>query len=416
MADLARSHNVALRPHFKMHKTPALALKQMEMGAVGLCCQKVGEAEVMAAAGIPNILVSNEVVAPSKLKRLVSLAPGLEWLGVCADHPEAVDALEKACAEQGVSIHVLVELDFLPPPSIPEIDEDGIPFGSGFQRCGVAQGAPLVALAQQIDSSPHLKFSGLQACKFGNHVSRMMTHHSNCDRCTCGPDYGKAQHIRDFTERTAAIDAAHEQVKQAVSDLAAVGLSCDLVSGAGTGTAAMEASTGLWNELQAGSYAFMDCDYNAILMQSGVPIGQLSAAEAQAGVTAQGSSGGASGKLEPEEGAGFQSSLFVLTEVMSLPGPGRAVCDAGLKASSVDSGLPVVAESSGMKGVTYLSASDEHGRLLISDDVVTPPRLGDKLRLIPGHCDPTVNMYDWIVGVREGVVEEVWRVAGRGMR
>ena len=178
----------------------------------------------------------------------------------------------------------------------------------------------------------------------------------------------------------------------------------------------MEASTGLWNELQAGSYAFMDCDYNAILMQSGVPIGQLSAAKAQAGVTVQGSSGGPSGKLDLEEGAGFQSSLFVLTEVMSLPGPGRAVCDAGLKASSVDSGLPVVAESSGVEGVTYLSASDEHGRLFISDDVLAPPRLGDKLRLIPGHCDPTVNMYDWIVGVRAGVVEEVWRVAGRGMR
>ena len=92
------------------------------------------------------------------------------------------------------------------------------------------------------------------------------------------------------------------------------------------------------------------------------------------------------------------------------------MCDAGLKASSVDSGLPVVAESSGTEGITYLSASDEHGRLLISDDVAAPPKLGDKLRLVPGHCDPTVNMYDWIVGVREGVVEEVWRVAGRGMR
>ena len=165
MAALAKSHGVALRPHFKMHKTPALALKQMEMGAVGLCCQKVGEAEVMAAAGIPNILVSNEVVSPSKLKRLVALAPQLEWLGVCADHPEAVDALERACAAQGVTIHVLVELDFLPPPHIPEVDAEGIPFGTGFQRCGIKQGAPLVALAQQIDRSPHLKFSGLQACE-----------------------------------------------------------------------------------------------------------------------------------------------------------------------------------------------------------------------------------------------------------
>ena len=180
------------------------------------------------------------------------------------------------------------------------------------------------------------------------HVAPQISTPANCGRSRA--DYGKAQHIRDFGERTAAIDAAHDQVKRAVSDLAAVGLKCDLVSGAGTGTAAMEASTGLWNELQAGSYAFMDVDYNAILMQSGAPIGQTTAALAQVGVAVQGSSGGgASAGLE--EGAGFQSSLFVLTEVMSLPGPGRGVCDAGLKASSVDSGLPIVAD---LKGVSCL--------------------------------------------------------------
>lgn len=177
----------------------------------------------------------------------------------------------------------------------------------------------------------------------------------------------------------------------------------------------MEASTGLWNELQAGSYAFMDCDYNAILMESGARIGLTAVdAEIQAGVTVQGTRG--KDPADFEVGAGYQSSLFVLTEIMSLPGPNRAVCDAGLKASSVDSGLPVVADLPGTEGLSYLSASDEHGRLFISNDATSPPRLGDKLRLVPGHCDPTVNMYDWIVGVREGTVEEVWRVAGRGMR
>ena len=335
MQAIASTHGVALRPHFKMHKCPAIALRQVELGAVGLCCQKVGEAEVMAAAGVKNILVSNEVVAPSKLNRLAALVPKLEWLGVCADHPEAVDKIEAACAKAGVSMDVLVELDFLPPPHIPEIDEDGIPFGTGYQRCGVEQGAPLVALAQQIESSSHLHFGGLQAY------------------------YGKAQHIRDFDERTAAFKAAHDQVKRCVSDLAAVGLSCDKISGAGTGTAAMEASTGLWNELQAGSYAFMDLDYNAILMANGAQIG--AAAEVAAAAVAGG--GDEPAEAAPEElapeGAGFKSSLYVLTEIMSLPGPGRAVCDAGLKASSVDSGLPVVdPESHASEGWSYLSASD----------------------------------------------------------
>lgn len=275
MAALAASFGVALRPHFKMHKCPAVALRQIQHGAIGLCCQKVGEAEVMAAAGVRDILVSNEVVSASKLRRLCALAPGLDWLGVCADCVEGVDAIEAACAAAGVHLDVLVELDF----ERPEGMDPAIPFAGGFQRCG-AKGPRLVEVAQRIAVSPHLGFGGLQAY------------------------YGKAQHIRDYEERRSAIESAAAQVRAALDALAAVGLSCARVSGAGTGTAGMEAATGLWTELQAGSYPFMDVDYGAIHDPGGATL---------------------------HETDGYRSSLFVLTEVMSCPGPGRMVCDAGLK-------------------------------------------------------------------------------------
>ena len=366
MAALAADSGVAMRPHFKMHKCPAVALRQMELGAVGLCCQKVDEAVVMAHAGVSNILVSNEVISASKLDRLCALAPQLDWLGVCADCIQGADAIEAACSRAGCTIDVLVELDFDPPAGM-----EDVPFGAGYQRCGV-QGQALVTLAQHIRALPHLRFGGIQAY------------------------YGKAQHVRSYNERKAAVDVAAEQVRVARDALMAVGIQCPKISGGGTGTAEMEARTGLWNELQAGSYAFMDVDYSAILGSSGVPLSQ-------------------------DKSAGFSSALFVLTEIMSNPGPGRLVVDAGLKASSIDSGLPIIGAPHGAEyggNATYLSASDEHGRVLIkeSSDTDHSLQLGDKIRLIPGHCDPTVNLYDWLVGVRKGRVECVWRVAGRGAR
>eukprot|EP01048_Picozoa_sp_COSAG05_P020606 COSAG05_NODE_3544_length_2000_cov_1.536560_2_plen_447_part_00 len=324
MSRLAEGFGVALRPHFKMHKCPAVALQQVANGAVGLCCQKVGEAEVMAEAGIRNILVSNEVVSPRKLARLCTLAPGLEWLGVCADCVEGVDCIEAACALANVHLDVLVELDFDRPAGM----DPSIPFAGGFQRCGV-KGPELVAVAQHIEAQPHLRFGGLQAY------------------------YGKAQHIRDYQERADAIASAAAQVQIALDSLLAVGIACPKVSGAGTGTAPMEASTGLWNELQAGSYAFMDGDYNSIQDESGAP-------------------------LDASDDS-FVSSLFVLTEIMSTPGPGRLVVDAGLKASSIDSGLPTVAPPLGAEGVSYLSASDEHGRVLVPPLKNLSPRHTNKI-------------------------------------
>ncbi|MBM3560562.1 MAG: DSD1 family PLP-dependent enzyme, partial [Alphaproteobacteria bacterium] len=181
-------------------------------------------------------------------------------------------------------------------------------------------------------------------------------------------------------ERRAAIAAATDACRATMDAFAAAGLPCDVVTGAGTGTFEFEAASGVYTELQCGSYAFMDADYGRNLDHDGRPI------------------------------AAFEQALFVWSTVMSVPARDRAVCDAGLKAIAFDSGPPLVA---GRDGIEYAGPSDEHGTLRVAA-TNKPPRLGEKIRLIPGHCDPTVNLHDWYVGIRDGRVEAVWPIAARG--
>ena len=186
-------------------------------------------------------------------------------------------------------------------------------------------------------------------------------------------------------QREAAIGQAAEWTRETVEMLAGAGLTCRTVAGAGTGTFPLEAKSGVWNELQCGSYVFMDADYARNLEDDGAPFAE------------------------------FEHALFVLATVMSQPAEGRAVLDAGLKALAFDSGPPVL---HGRMDVVYEGASDEHGRLAFEPSN-RPPRPGERMLLIPGHCDPTVNLHDWYVAVRglawEGAfVEAVWPVAARG--
>ena len=320
-----------LRAHTKTHKSPVIARLQMERGAVGQCVQKVAEAEVLAWGGIPDVLVTNEVVGARKLARLAALN-SIAKVGICVDDRGQVDAIGAAAEACGRRITVLVEIDV----------------GGG--RCGVKAGPEAVALAQYIAASPHLIFGGIQAYQ------------------------GSAQHIRAPEARAAAIDSAIEDSRRTVEQLRQQGLACPIVGGAGTGTFAQEAASGVYTEIQAGSYAFMDADY---ARNQGAPP--------------------------------FRQSLFVLATVMSTAVPGVAVVDAGHKAMPTDSGYPLV---SGMPGLDYVGASDEHGKIVVKDG--TRPGCGDKLRLVPAHCDPTVDRYDWYVGVRKGRVECLWPVAARG--
>lgn len=342
MADAVAKAGVKLRPHAKTHKSPVIGLKQMALGAVGLCCQKVSEAEVMVIGGIPDVYVSNEVMGARKLDRLAAMAHQARVM-VAVDNEAAIEALGTAARKADVTLRTLVEINV------------------GANRCGVEPGAPAVALAERVAREKGLAFAGLQSYQ------------------------GRAQHLRTQEERTAAINAAIEMTARTIDGLKKAGLGCEVVGGAGTGTFELEAASGVYTELQAGSYCFMDADYAKNKKADG-------------------------GRFDT-----FEHALFVYAMVMSTPIAERAVIDAGLKSFSFDSGPPEVA---GLAGAIYERPSDEHGNLNVAACNVRP-KLGDKLRLIPGHCDPTINLHDWYVGIRgmNGAsprVESVWPVAARG--
>ena len=355
MAQFARQHRMRWRPHAKMHKSAALALRQVQAGAVGVCVQKTAEAEAMVAGGVNDVYISNEVIAPAKLARVAALAKVLAerqgLLSIAVDSIEGVRRLAQAMADAGTRIDVYVEIDV----------------GQG--RCGVAPGEPALVLAQEIVRHRQLHFAGLQAY------------------------HGRAQHLRTAAERRDAILQAVDAARNTRRRIEAAGIPVGLVTGAGTGSFALETASGVYGELQTGSFLFMDADYAA---------NQASCDPS-----------------DPQQKAPrFEHALFVKSQVISTCAT-HAVCDAGHKSHAVDSGLPRV---HGLE-LDYTNGGDEHGILRARANTTTPlPRLGDTVWLIPGHCDPTVNLHDHLIGVRPGpdghldqaVVEGLIRVDARG--
>ena len=339
MGQFAKDKNMRHRVHGKMHKSVDVALLQERLGgSCGVCCQKVSEAEAFVRGGIKDVLVSNQVRDQAKIDRLARL-PKLGARAICCvDDLANIADLSAAVVKHGTQIECLVEID------------------CGAGRCGVQSTEDVVAIATAIDAAEGLKFAGLQAYQ------------------------GAMQHLDDYEERKAKIDDAVAMVADAVAVLKSVGLECDIVGGGGTGSYYFEGESGVYNELQCGSYAFMDADYGRILDRDGKRIDQ----------------------------GEWQNALFLLTSVMSHAKADKAICDAGLKAQSVDSGLPVIF---GRTDVEYIKCSDEHGVIADPDGVL---KVGDKLKLVPGHCDPTCNVHDWYVGVRNGKVEALWPITARG--
>ncbi|MBQ0761762.1 3-hydroxy-D-aspartate aldolase BhcC [Marinobacter psychrophilus] len=339
MGDYAKAHGMRHRVHGKMHKSVDVARLQEDLGgATGVCCQKPSEAEVFARAGIKDVLVSNQVRDPLKIDRLAQLPNYGGRIIVCVDDVANVSDLSMACQKHGTELHCFVEID------------------CGAGRCGVNSTEDVVTIAQAINAAKNLTFTGIQAYQ------------------------GAMQHMVSYHERQAKLEAAIAMVQDAVDGLTAVGLKPEIVSGGGTGSYYFESNSDVYNELQCGSYAFMDADYGRILGKDGKRIDQ----------------------------GEWENALFILTSVMSHTKANKAICDAGLKAQSVDSGLPFIF---GRDDVEYVKCSDEHG-------VISDPRgvlkINEKLKLVPGHCDPTCNVHDWYVGVRNGKVETLWPVSARG--
>ncbi|OED50801.1 alanine racemase [Rhodobacteraceae bacterium (ex Bugula neritina AB1)] len=339
MGDYAKAHGMRHRVHGKMHKSVDVAKLQERLGgAVGVCCQKVSEAEVFARGGIKDVLVSNQIRDPRKIDRLARLPKLGARIIVCVDDPANVADLSAAAQKRGTELEVFVEID------------------CGAGCCGVTTTAAVVEIAKAVTAAENLRFSGIQAYQ------------------------GAMQHMDSYEDRKAKLDIAIAHVADAVEGLKAEGIACELVSGGGTGSYYFESNSDVYNELQCGSYAFMDADYGRILDKDGNRIDQ----------------------------GEWENAFFLLTQVMSHAKVGKAIVDAGLKAQSVDSGLPVIF---GRDDVEYIQCSDEHG---VVSDPADALKVGDKLRLVPGHCDPTANVHDWYVGVRGGKVETVWPVSARG--
>lgn len=350
MAAFARRAGVRLRPHAKMHKSAELARLQIAAGAVGVCVQKTSEAEALAAAGVADLYISNEVIAPAKLARVAALARALAARGgrlaIAVDGAEGVARLRAAIADAGAEIDVFVEIDV----------------GQG--RCGVPPAtrdpSAAVELARRVDAAPGLRLAGIQAY------------------------HGKAQHLRLADARRAAAAGAAEAARATREALERAGMRCALVTGAGTGTYAFEAASAVYGELQVGSYLFMDRDY-------------------------------ADNEPDPAH-PHFEHALFVKAQVMSVAAE-HAVVDAGHKSHAVDSGLPRVSDPSGLRRLAFENAGDEHG-IVRPMDGAPPPALGETIWLVPGHCDPTVNLHDRYVGVRGGLadgrVERIIAIDARG--
>jgi D-serine deaminase-like pyridoxal phosphate-dependent protein len=345
MAAFARTQRLRLRPHAKTHKSAELASLQMAHGAVGICVQKIDEALALAQGGVRDIYITNEVVDPAKLARLAAATQTASTrFAIAVDSGLGVErlaaALTRAGAAHASAIDVFIEMDI----------------GQG--RCGAESPQAVVQLVRHVQQHPSLRFAGLQAY------------------------HGAAQHLRSVAARDAALAGASARVRETVAALHGANIELPLVSGAGTGSFVREAHSGLWGELQAGSYLFMDADYAA--------------------------------NQRDENAPSFEHALFVKSQVMSRSAT-HAVCDAGHKSHAIDSGLPQVRHPAGLQ---FANGGDEHGLLRPTDTTQPPPELGQTVWLIPGHCDPTVNLHEAYVGVRGGLlggtVERIIAIDARG--
>ena len=353
MGEFAKKHGVRWRPHAKMHKSALLAKIQAKAGAVGVCVQKTSEAEALAAGGVLDIYISNEVIAPAKLKRVAELAKTVAaqggQLAIAVDSGEGVIRLANAMTDArggsgvGTVIDVFVEIDV------------------GHGRCGVEPGSAALNLVMEIRKHPALNFAGLQAYN------------------------GRAQHVRSASGRRDAITKAVDAVLMTRHLIEGQGIPVGLVTGGGTGSMLLEAASGVFGELQAGSFMFMDADYAQNERDAAQPP--------------------------------FEHALFVKSQVMSTH-TAHVVCDAGHKSHAIDSGLPLVQALDGEGPLEYFNGGDEHGILRPVTGSNYLPALGRTVWLIPGHCDPTVNLHDVLIGVegglRSGTVRRIFMVDARG--
>ncbi|HJS10827.1 DSD1 family PLP-dependent enzyme [Sphingopyxis sp.] len=339
MAALTAHHGVALRPHAKTHKSVDIALRQKAAGAVGVCCAKIGEAEVLAEGGVTGILITSPVAAPAAIERLAKLAATAEGLMAVVDHPGVAERIDAALEAAGAKLDVIIDID------------------PGIARTGVASAEAAVALVKLISESPNLEYRGVQFY--------------------CGSQ----QHIESYAERRAAIVERTAYLQEVIAALSETGFAPEIVTGSGTGTHRIDLDLGVFNELQAGSYVFMDKQY----LDCDI----------------------ADGAAPP-----FEVSLSVDARVVSANHSGLVTIDAGYKSLSTDGGVAVV-QRGAPETAFFAFMGDEHAAL-IAPEIGTQLAPGDPVSLTVPHCDPTVNLYDFYHIVAGDTLVDIWPVGARG--
>ena len=337
MAGLANKHKVALRPHAKTHKSVDIGKRQIAAGAVGLCCAKIGEAEVLADGGIKGLLITSPVAAPAAIVRLAALAERAPGLMATVDNPVVAAAIDRALS--GKVLDVVIDID------------------PGIMRTGVASLEAAVELARAIDALPNLRYRGVQ--------------------CYCGLQ----QHIENYASRRGAIEDRTRYIQTIIAALTDAGFPPEIITGSGTGSHQIDLELGVFTELQAGSYVFMDQQYLDCDL--------------------------ADGPVSP-----FETSLSVDARVVSANHPGLVTIDAGFKSLSTDGGVATVQRGAPTDSKIFFMG-DEHAAL-VSDGIGERMHPGDPVSLTVPHCDPTVNLYDTYHVVRGDTLVEMWPVSARG--
>jgi D-serine deaminase-like pyridoxal phosphate-dependent protein len=336
MAERAQAAKLQLRPHAKSHKCSFIAKRQIAAGAVGVCCAKLGEAEALAEAGVDSILITSPIAGELSAQRAVQLAGSLRDFRIVVDHPAQVAWLDLAAREANLRLDVLIDVDV------------------GFARTGVANPAAAVALAQAIRQSSTLRLRGVQG--YGGHL----------------------QHLPGFERRRSATEVSTAKLAAAVDALRESGHEVETITGGGTGSFASDVSCGILNEIQPGSYLFMDRQYREAL-----------------GVDPDGA---------------FERSLCVQAQVISVNAPAFVTVDAGLKAFATEGPAPRPV-TQGYEEAKYAFMGDEHGAVTRPTRDVAP---GERIEFEVPHCDPTVDRYDGMYLVRGDVLIDWIEIEARG--
>lgn len=334
MAKFFETVPTALRPHAKTHKSPIVARKQIAAGAIGATCAKLGEAEALQQGGVKDILIANQIVGKRKIARLVRMARHCS-VAVAVDNEKNAREISDAAVEAGSTVRLLVEVNI------------------GMNRCGVEPGKDTLELVKKVNNLPGTSFFGFQA--YEGHLVMYGTHE----------------------ERQVAVRDAMAPLIETRRDVEAAGFEVPVISGGGTGTYDITAQIDGFDEIQAGSYVFMDAKYQTV----------------------------------DGPGTQFAPAIYLWSTVVSRPAADRAILDIGLKTASPEMGLPRILD---IDGADTDKLSEEHAIVSLTSDDARQLAVGDQIRVQPGHVCTTVNLHDNYVVARNGVVEAVWRVAGRG--